>query len=345
MTKSRGEQFRHSQNVRGRSRTDLSRSLAFLTHNAPTLPAGLTGLGNPSWSPEPEKKEDVDSALKVPPGPPAPKSWRLTTSKKDIYDSAAWRAHTLSIITSGRSQSIESMGRTDVPPLTLLCLRILVTCYSSADFIEYILPFIPPHLRRDLLRYTAVHSPLPDSKLYPLCEPDGHVDGELIVVGPRATLPENHFRRNPSLTSTHLPDLEESESEEHHDAEDAWDWESSSHDERVPTSPHTIALINVHVPMSAFLNLPPTLTHLALINIPFPVSLHRLPGLCPLLVVLDLSYNNWLSPSYKDEILERVDWTRFSKLHTLAFRGCSIPQDIIRRVNKGRWDDVEVICG
>jgi hypothetical protein len=309
----RGEQFRHSQNVR-RSRTHLSSAH---THNTPTLPAGLTGPDYPS--PEPESQ------------------------KQGIHDTPAWRAHAFSIVLTHHLQSttlLDSTSPPSVPPLTLLCLRIIVSAFTTIEFTEDIVPFIPPHLRRDLLRYSAVHSPLSNSKLYALYEPDGHADGEVIVVGPSASLRDNNFRKAGPGTEGH-----NSSAGEAHDTEvkkSTGDWDS---DEWTPTTLHTVVLLSTRLPVSSLLTLPPTITHLALINLPFSVSLNRLPGICPLLVVLDLSYNIWLNATSKEgpKILEKVEWNRWNQLRVVGFRGCQLSGDMLLKVNKGRWEDVDVV--
>jgi hypothetical protein len=90
--------------------------------------------------------------------------------------------------------------------------------------------------------------------------------------------------------------------------------------------------------------LPPTLTHLALINILNPVSLHRLPMTCPLLECLDLSHNMWLvAEKDAEERLGNVQWSRWHRLRTLGMRGCHVPAESMVEINKGRWDDVQVV--
>jgi hypothetical protein len=209
-----------------------------------------------------------------------------------------------------------------VPSLTLLCLRTLVTSSSDDDFSENIVPYIPSHLRKDLLRWTAVHSPLTNSKLHALSEPDGHVGGELILVGPHTRVLEDQFgdpERDGRLS----------------------EWES---DESLPAPLHTFILVSAHLAFSTLCSLPATITHLALINLPTPVPIHRLPATCPLVERLDLSYNRWLvGEKEAQEKLGKMNWTRFHNLRVLGLRGCHMPDNLMTEVNKGRWDDVEVI--
>ncbi|KAJ7109484.1 hypothetical protein C8R44DRAFT_635084 [Mycena epipterygia] len=206
-----------------------------------------------------------------------------------------------------------------VPPLTLVCLQILVKTFD-ADFSD-IIPFIPPHLRHDLLRWTAIHDPLSNDHLRALCGLDGHVAGELIIMPP-ASIREDQFRYpEPSRSA---------------------EWES---DDWLPPPPmHTFILVSSHLSFSTLCNLPVTLTHLALVNLPTPVSLHRLPTTCPLVECLDLSYNSWLVVEKEArERLGKVQWSRWHQLQTLGVRECYIPADMIIEVNKGRWDDVTVV--
>ncbi|KAJ6623545.1 hypothetical protein B0H10DRAFT_2010369 [Mycena sp. CBHHK59/15] len=215
------------------------------------------------------------------------------------------------------------MPQSEVPPLTLICLRILLTSFSDAEFSENIVPFIPSHLRHDLLRWTTVHSPLNSSQLDALCGPDRHTDGELIIIGPNATVREDQFR--------HL-EPEERTSE----------WES---DDWLPPPPlHTFILVSAHLGFPTLCNLPATISRLALINLPTPVSLHRLPTTCPLIEVLDLSFNSWLvTEKEAQERLGKVQWSRWHQLRTLGFRECRVTAQMVAEVNKGRWDDVIII--
>ena len=75
----------------------------------------------------------------------------------------------------------------------------------------------------------------------------------------------------------------------------------------------TLALLHTKLSVPALLTLPATLTHLALLGLPGAVPLHRLPGICPLLVVLDLSFNAWLdcaAPTAQEKLLA-VGWRRW----------------------------------
>lgn len=252
------------------------------------------------------------------------------TSAADSYNSVEWRSEALSPL----FKTSEAL----VPPLTLLCLRKLLSISSAEELKSDIVSFLPAHLRRDLLHWTAVHSPLANDRLFPLHEPDGHAAGELIVVGPAASLPNDHFVR-PSTSSSSISSTLWEEA-------DSWD----SDDMVDASSLHTFVLLSARLTVSTLLTLPHTITHMALINLPVAVSLYRLPGICPLLVFLDLSYNKWLGDSEshataKDtgsKMLEKLDWTRWMSLKTLVLRECHVTAWLLEKVNKGRWD-VQVI--
>jgi len=241
----------------------------------------------------------------------------------DISTTSAWRARALDLI-FGYHRSKSSA----VPPLTQLCLRILAS-FPSSEFAEHVVPFLPSHLCRDLVRYTAIHTPLPPSKLYAIYTHANHADGELLIVGPQTTLADDFFiRGNHSSHSSTSQDLS--------------DWDS---EKAMPPSLRTFILVSTPMAVSTILSLPPTITHMALLNLPTPIALHRLPRVCPLLEVLDLSYNTWLSSTSKDasKILKRVDWSRWNCLRVLGLRECLISDEMLQKLNRGRWDDVQVV--
>lgn len=190
------------------------------------------------------------------------------------------------------------------------------------------MPFLPSHLCRDLIRYAAIHAPLPSSKIHAMYAHEGHAAGELLIVGPQATLRDDFFiRDNASQRNT---------------SQDPLDWDS---EKPTPPSLCTFILMSTTMANSVVLSLPPTITHMALLNLPAPIALHRLPGLCPLLEILDLSYNAWLSSTSRDapKILERVEWGRWNCLRVLGLRECFISDAMLQKLNKGRWDDVQVV--
>ncbi|KAF8163379.1 hypothetical protein B0H34DRAFT_652178, partial [Crassisporium funariophilum] len=261
-----------------------------------------------------------------------PKSWR-PTSQEDVQDTAAWRANALSLVAKHMDNFVDD---TRVPSLALLCLKTLLSrCASNVEFREDVVPFIPPHLRRDVIRYCAVHSPLSEWKLEALFYPDGHADGEMIIVGPKASLRDDHFLRgsqhnDESHRNPRLPQKN-------------WDWESD-HIESIPLQ--YLVLLSTRLPTSTFLTIPPTLTHIALVNLSTPIlHLHRLPKLCPLLILLDLSYNYWLEEGDSESIrsLDRVEWLRWSHLKVVGLRGLCNRENMLQKINQGRWDDVEIV--
>jgi hypothetical protein len=211
----------------------------------------------------------------------------------------------------------------------------MLAALPTQDFTQDIIPYIPPHLRCDLIRHTAVYSPLPNSKLYALCEPDGHADTELVVVGPNATLRDDYFIRTTPGSNSNSEDMLEDKEDE------IWDSERESGSDPL----NTFILMSTRLATSSLLSLPPTITRMALINLPTPISLHRLPGTCPLLVTLDLSYNTWLSQGSDsaEKILDRVDWSRWNYLRILGLRECHVSSGMLLKLNRGRWDDVEVV--
>ncbi|KAG7092562.1 hypothetical protein E1B28_008911 [Marasmius oreades] len=321
----RGEQFRQSQNKR-KSRTHVSSSTTF-ARNSPSLPLEVISL---SLDLDPTTgtfkiAEKADSSTSTTfskySGPAPPKSWSSTRASEDVGSGLIWRRRALSLIFRGWKPLSEL-----VLPLTLICLSQVLSYTTTPEFVDEVVPCIPPHLRVELLRYSAIFNPLCNARLSSMIGAEGHVEGELIVVGPNASLSEEHFLHvTPGLRS--FP--------QH-------DWDS---DDPVPNPLRLFALVLTKLATSTLLTLPPTITHMALIKLPTPIPLHRLPLVCPLLEVLDLSYNTWLCPP-SDEMLkslERLDWARWRHLQVLGIRECFMPEETIVSVNRGRWDDVELI--
>ncbi|TBU65817.1 hypothetical protein BD310DRAFT_804092 [Dichomitus squalens] len=414
----RGEQFRHSQNLR-RSRTHL-KALGSRTYNDPSLP--FSDIYKYAHAPSDDSTRDEDRPpppLPVireghlehgyprgaVPGPPPPRSWsglfRHHDREHDAEDrdTVAFRRRALSLVFSHTPWSFgsgdvprlrsgdggySSDDEPAVPPLTQLCLRVLLAAFpDAAEFRDELLEVLPPMFRRDLLRYTAVHGPLPNGKLYALFEPEGHVDGEVIVVGPQATLQRDLFVSSSPHSASHRdggdeeaedrqngpsgsgqaqsslfgPDTEGAEAEAEAEAEtgeeEADDWEAeSSSSQELPPPLQTLIVLNAQVPSATLFLLPLTLTRLALLALPVPSpQVHRLPRICPLLEVLDLSYNPWLNdpPGGKghanvESTLDRIEWEKWARLQVLGLRMCNVPESIIARVNKGRLgDEVEIV--
>ncbi|KAF9053800.1 hypothetical protein BDZ89DRAFT_1153491 [Hymenopellis radicata] len=307
----RGEQFRHQRNVQARTlrvKPTVS-NLSRLPFDFLTLDLGDTpGQVVKTWS-----------------GPTPPKSWQSKGSDGRSPHDASTRARLLSVVLS-RLPSVKSNDA--VPPLSLLCLRIIASEIPKDEF-DQVLPYISPHLRCQLMHDTAIHAPLSNAKLYALAEPDDHVDGQLFVIGPIQTLPNDFFLRRENRERV---------------ASETREWDSE--DLEWATKPfHTLVLLATALPTSTLLTLPPTLTHLGLINLSKALPLHRLPNVCPTLVVLDLSCNSWLHPSDPEaaKILDRVPWSRWKGLEVLGMRECHLDDSLMKRINHGRWDDVQIV--
>ena len=266
--------------------------------------------------------QKVQSSSTTYDGPAPPKSWTSDKSKQDHHETAEWRSQALRLAASHIDGFIDL---SQPPSLALICLKILLAKCSPAELREDVVPLVPVHLRRDFIRYSAIHFPLSDWKLDVLFYPDGHADGEILVVGPKISLRDDYFLRG--FNPRH-PQLEE-------------DWESES----LSVKPlQSLLMVSTHLSASTFLTLPPTLTHIALINIQNPIPIHRFPKICPLLEFLDLSYNCWLGQPWEGiYTLDRVEWTRWIHLKVLGLRDCNVPEDILQKVNRGRWDDVTIV--
>ena len=342
------------------------------------------------------------------PGPPPPRSWsglfqrHGREDEPEDEDAVVFRKCALSLIFSYTPWSfgssdvplLRSLQQPDdhhswssdaedaegsIPPLTQVCLKVLLAALPDpAEFRDELLEVLPPMFRRDLLRYTAVHDPLPDAKLYALFEPEGHVDGEVIVVGPQATLQRDLFvgysrslgsqsgsrdeeaqdtQQRPSgsgqsISPPPTPDADSAEADT--EAEDVDDWEAkSSFSQDSPPPLQTLIVLSASVPTNALLVFPVTLTRLALLALPVPSpQVHRLPWVCPLLEVLDLSYNPGLNDpqggmkhANVGSTLDRIEWEKWARLQVLGLRMCNVKESIVARVNKGRLGDEVMIVG
>uniref|UniRef100_A0A8H7Y5I2 DNA repair protein rhp54 n=1 Tax=Psilocybe cubensis TaxID=181762 RepID=A0A8H7Y5I2_PSICU len=321
----RGEQFRHSQNL-----TNSRSHLSYIPNtNSPTLPIGLT-------IPEYDESGSTEGTRRSRPlplysGPAPPKSW-IPAPENDIKDTFLWRAKALDIVAPHLDNFMNSPR---VPSLALLCMQLIISgCKNSKALQEDVVPFIPPHLRRDLIRHCAIHAPLPEWKLYALLNSNGHTDGEIIVMGPTAYLREDHFLRQ-------MPSSQDARHSSHTEKVDR-DWEVEDESERPLRS---IVLVSTRLYTSTLLTFPPSITLLALINLPTSVSLHRLPKLCPLIAVLDLSFNFWLNDAVGGATyaLDKIEWVRWGHLKVLGLRGCFVSTELLKKINEGRWDDIDSI--
>ena len=351
----RGEHFRHARNVQGKPAS--SSLLSYHAHNQPTLPINLI---YPSRAPE--------TRPSWVPGPSPPRSWRLpptstpsstllpseAKSDIDITNTAAWREGALlPLFSTGvttSSSSLESARSrliypdpSPIPPLALLSLQLIRATFPGAD-LAGVVPYIPLHLRRALLRYTAVYAPLSQSELDALCEGTTHVDTELIVVGPHNTLRGRSFRKNDHTTEAHHDDPSELDRSDSLPNE-SWDAVPTQDSESLAL--RSLAILSSPLSAAIMLAFPPTITHLALIKIPHRIPLQRLPMICPLLVFLDLSYNAWLHAFQVVDrgipMLEEVEWGKLRRLEVVGLRECPVTPKVLLELNRGRWEDVRVI--
>ncbi|KAI0093702.1 hypothetical protein BDY19DRAFT_918393 [Irpex rosettiformis] len=172
-------------------------------------------------------------------------------------------------------------------------------------------------------------------------------DGELVVVGPDATLRltgMRMFKGKKWIKSSILSEEEEDELDEQtigegestDEGEEDWDRISSD----VPPPLTSLALLRTRLSLPSAL--PPTLTHLALLALTRPIYIHHIPPVCPLIEVLDLSYNSWLADSSGESTFDRIEWKRWRNLRILGLRECRIVKAKTTRVNEQRWTDVEI---
>jgi len=126
------------------------------------------------------------------------------------------------------------------------------------------------------------------------------------------------------------------------DAESDWQEQEPEHEQQPLTA---VAIVSTTLSIPIILALPSSLTRLALVHLSTLVPIHRLPDKCPLLELLDISYNPWLAePAWGGErALERVAWGRWAYLKVLGCRECGVTLEELRKVNEGRWEDVKIV--
>ena len=107
----------------------------------------------------------------------------------------------------------------------------------------------------------------------------------------------------------------------------------------------TLIILSTAVPVNMLLAFPPTLTHLALLALPTSTHIFRLPRICPLIEVLDISYNKWLTQPHagNESVLQRIEWDRWSRLRVVGLKGTGVGEEIMPHINKGRWVDVDIV--
>lgn len=308
----RGEKFRHDQNVR-KNKVQYHVHIptkSFPPHLLPPLDLADQASRTPGESPNAAG--------------PVPKSWR--TAPKEVRDKETpeWRVDALSLVLGGLPAN-----QTLVPSLTELCMRVLLDTFSELeDFEQALLPFLPLHLRCVLQRYTAIHTPLSTPRLHALLGGSTHLNGELIVVGPNASLRKEAITKHPDPKTPV------------HGFQD-WDAEDPFVDS---FELQTLALVSIDLSFQALLTFPRSLKRLALVDISAPPPIFRLPSLCPSIVILDLSFNSWLKdPERSRTILGMVNLDKWGDLEVLGLRSCSVCQDTLDRVNQNRWRDVQII--
>ena len=201
--------------------------------------------------------------------------------------------------------------------------------YEYGGIPPELFPSMPRHILREYVRFCAVHAPsFLKEDLETLCSIDraGSVDGELIINAPFA---ESILSRAADSANI-VPN----------------DWESMSNsvESEPPPVLHTLIVLATTFRPSLISLLPPTLTHIAMLNIP-KIPLHTLPAQLPLVVVLDLSFNPWLSEEFGKTA--SLGWAKWKKLQLLGLRGCRITEvgacKIRTGVNRGRLTEVEII--
>ncbi|KAG8745372.1 hypothetical protein FRC10_008231 [Ceratobasidium sp. 414] len=210
-------------------------------------------------------------------------------------------------------------GRSSIPTLREMCLHNLLAADPIDD--QIISPDLPAHIRRFIVRYTSIHSPLPWAaltELWGVAYGEQGADGELIFVGKGAG---GSSIGSASIRDVLTPAEVDLQSEEgDHEDDLAWDAEEY-------TSPPPLnVLISLAHPLSKHLSFfPPTITHLALIATPLDpdtaprAMMAKLSGILHLLEALDLSCNPWLVPN----ALTSVDWSKkWPRLRAVAFINC-----------------------
>jgi hypothetical protein len=254
----------------------------------------------------------------------------VTTAPTKAFERPEWRETALSLFFAqiGGSSANGSVGA--VPRLGELCLCVILRyCGTDADVLKDLVPYLRPHLRKQLMRMCAVQCPLPTASLRVLVgEEHNQVDGELIIVEPTSPLRPELFQPEQVQAQNNPEGL----------------WDAETHDGLGPQPLTALAIVSAALPIPTLLAFPPSITHLALVHLSAPIPLHRLPDKCPLLEMLDISYNLWLGePRSGERVLERVAWQRWANLKVLGCRECGITLEELRKVNEGRWDDVTIV--
>ncbi|KIJ26716.1 hypothetical protein M422DRAFT_272175 [Sphaerobolus stellatus SS14] len=321
----RGEAFRRQLNLQG-SRIRAPTSLS----SGPSLPPVLFGDHTGDDAPSRDVSSSHQSrTLSKTAGPPPPRSWiPPSSSRSSGSTSPEWRRNALSLVfeyTRSSSKAIDQSSK--VPTLFQTCLHRLLIDFGGIPVDLF--SFLPRHILREYVRYSAVFAPLPKEDLEAIwaLENAGSVDGEVIITGPYAS----------SVLSRQVPSVSDVPSE--------WDANDNSSDPDPPPIMDTFIVLSAPFPPSLMSLLPVTLTHLALVNIqrlPIQTILIHVP----LLKFLDLSYNLWVGEIVENKLL-RMEWRRLRNLEVVCFRECGIAEEHTKALqevlNKGRLTDMKLI--
>lgn len=256
-------------------------------------------------------------------GPPPPRSWAYPAntspasgvSSPGALPDSKWRARALGWILMHIDHPdliphailrmhVEEEYRADesvIPTLREMCVQSLMLPAHGAGSHQPTLhdraldSDLPAHLRKFIVRYFAIHFPLPWSALGELWGiPYGEqgADGEVILVGESAGGSKISGSAIKDILTPSEPDFDTRSGDTE---EFSWDADEFT------SAPPLKTLISVAHPLSKHISsLPPTITHLALIAIPLDQDITprglmaKLSGRLRLLEVLDLSCNSWL---------------------------------------------------
>lgn len=251
-------------------------------------------------------------------GPPPPRSWAYPVTPSPASNSRSvtatpapeWRARALRWILLHLEPPgllphaiLEGDGLglgegSSIPTLREMCVCTLTAPNLEGEqpTIDSILdPDLPAHIRRFIVRYTAIHHPLPWSalaELWGVAYGEQGANGEIILVGKDAG---GSSIGSAAIREVLTPAEVDFQTQEDNEEDLAWDA-----DEYTPPPPLT-TLISLAHPLSKNLSfLPPTITHLALIAMPLDpdtpprAMMSKLAGTLHLLEALDLSCNSWI---------------------------------------------------
>lgn len=271
------------------------------------------------------------------------------------------------------------LTRNRCPSLVECCLRVLLEQYCASEdeagddvsILEELASVLPSHHRKEVVRMCAVWCPLSGARLRALLGVGRiHVEGELVVVQPASPLRQEMFRTQ-TTHGAHIRVQHQHRYQQESGSEKPWqradddveeadpdhsgstvtvtdatrtDWQEQE-TEQEQESFTAVGIVSTTLSIPVLLALPCSLTRLALVHLSAPIPIHRLPDKCPLLELLDVSYNPWLAqPAWgRERALERVEWGRWAYLKVLGCRDCGVTLEELREVNEGRWEDVRIV--